>query len=447
MGVFSDTKKYEGPFVSKLRDGKFKNSNFNSISFGSISFLKKKKLIGPGEQVTIRIRKVGGKKLDSFNIENGKYFLIQIVDGLYKIEDIFFRKKYYKIDKKFNVTRSDLTYLGNIKITLLKESLENYSYKILIDTNFKKLNFVSNAALQGLLNSNCPRTYLENTGGKILIPLYQPSAKGEYSDVYNAFIAVENGDKVSLEKFLKKEDILNKVWENDQTLLMTSLEFRNEEISKFLVSLDPDLSIKTKNGWDHLMFATRYNMLEPAKLLIKNGINVTGEISGGWNNLFLSLRNGCDVELLDMLIEKGCEINKPKENKWTPLMMALCYRNENVASALYRKGAEINIKDNENWTPLMYALRYGKHKLAEEMIAKDNNINASNKNRWTPLLFASRNGAGKCAEKLILNGADTLAAEKDGNTSLHFALEYELPKVADMIIRKGKGLDKTDSYL
>ncbi len=446
IGLFSEVKKYEGPFVSELQNGKFKNSNFNSISFGSISFLKKKKLVGPGEEISIRIRKDGEKKSDTITAGNGKYFLIQNVDGLFKIEDIFFGKKYYKIDKKFYVNKSDLNYLGNIKITIIKESLENYSYKIHIDTNFKKLNFTSNTVLKGLINSNSPRDYLEKTRGKILIPIYQPSAKGQYSNEYNALKAVENGDKVSLEKFLKKGDILNKIWENGQTLLMTSLEFKNEEIAKFLISMDPDISIKTKSGWDHLMFATRYNMIEPAKLLINKGIDVTGEISGGWNNLFMALRNGCDMELLDMLLEKGCKINKPKDNKWTPLMMALCYRNEELADSLYRKGAEINVKDNENWTPLMYALRYGKNKLAEKMIEKDKDINASNKNGWTPLLFALRNGAGKCAKKLIESGADTLATERDGNTPLHFALEYKFPEIADIIIRKGKGLDKVTRY-
>jgi len=438
--------KYEGPFVSEMKAGKFKNEHFVSVSFGKVSVLKKRKLTHAGTEVILRFRKEGEKRLDSVTLKNGDYFVLQMTEGFFTIEDAFFEKKYYTIGKKFNIGKSNLSYIGDIRITLLKQSLENYSYKFLIDTNFKKLNFSGNRALKGLLNSSCPQSWLEKTGGKILIPLYQPSAKGGFSDSYSALKAAENGDLETLKVFLKREEVLNKIWENGQTLLMTALESGREETAGFLIGKNPDLSIKKKNGWDHLMFALRYKMTGPAKSMIAMGMDVTGQLSGGWNNLFLALRNGCDLELLTLLLDGGCELNRAKDDGWTPLMMALCYRDEEIAEFLFRKGAEINVKDNEQWTPLMYALRYGKHKLAAEIIENDTRINAANKNGWTPLLFALRNGAGQCAEKLIEEGADTSAAERDGNTPLHFALEYKFPEIAEKIIRKGIGLDKATRY-
>ncbi len=446
LTVLSDTKKYEGPFIKELKDGKFESNHFNSISFGSVSFLKKKKLTSPNEKITIRVVKDGSKRIDTFSIVNGDYFLLQSVGSLFTIKDIFFRKKYYKIDKKFSASKSNLNYLGNIRVTLLKENLENYKYKIFIDTNFKKLKFRSNLKLTGLINNNSPKNYLEKTGGKIMIPLYQPSPRGEFVDEYNAMKSVENGDLDSLRKFLKKKNDLNKLWENGQTLLMTSLEFKNSEISEYLIGQNIDTSISTGNGWTTLMFSLRYGMIDMAKLLLNKGADIKGEVKDGWNNLFMSLRNGCDEELLKMLLDRGCDINKAKDNKWTPIMTALVYQDEKIAEILFQNGAGINVRDNENWSPLMYALRYGKHNLAEDMILKDKNINASNNNRWTPLLFALRNNADKCADILIKKGADVLAGNRDGNTPLHFALEYKSSDIASMIIKMGKGLDKVTRY-
>jgi len=446
LHVLSDSEKYNGPFIKELKKGKFENSNFISISFGSVSFLKKKKLSDPDETITIRITKDGSKRIDTFSIKNGDYFLLQSVEGLFIIKDIFFKKKYYRINKKFSVFGSDLNFLGNIKVTQKKENLESYEYSFIIDTNFKKLNFQSNSELLGLINNNSPKSYLEKTGGKIMIPVYQPSASGEFSDEYNALKAVENGDLDLLKQFMKKGAILNRIWKNGQTLLMTSLEFKNKEISDFLIEQNADCAIKKDNGWSTLMFAVRYGMTDAAKLLITKGAEVEGEISEGWNALFLALRNGCDEELLQMLIDKGTDINKSKEDKWTPLMMALVYQEENIAQMLIRNGADINVMDNENWTPLMYALRYGKHKLAEAMIPKDTHINTSNNNGWTPLLFALRNNALTCTELLIEKGADLLSGNREGSTPLHFALEYKFPQIASRIISLGKGLDKRTRY-
>lgn len=442
----SDNKDYKGPFIKELKGGKFENNHFHSISFGSISFLKKKKLTSPGEKLTIRIVKDGSKLIDTLSIGNGDYFLLQSVESPFIIKDIFFKKKYYKIDKKFSVFKSNLNYLGNIRVTLLKETLENYKYNIYIDTNFKKLKFRSNLKLTGLINNNCPKNYLEKTGGKIMIPLYQPSPRGEFIDEYDAMKSVENGDLESLKLFIKKRGVLNKLWDNGQTLLMTALEKKNRGISEFLLGLDADLSIKTDNGWTSLMYALRYEMVDMAKLLINKGADTGGEIKGGWNSLFLALRNGCDKELLKMFIDSGYDLNKPKENKWTPLMMALMYRNEEISKTLFQNGADINVRDDENWSPLMYALRYGKHNLAEAMILKDKKINVSNKNGWTPLLFALRQSAGKCADMLIEKGADILTGNRDGTTPLHLALQYKQTAIALKIIRMGKGLDKRTRY-
>ncbi len=446
LPLLAETKGYEGPFVSTLRGGKFKNSNFCAVSFGKVSVLKKKKLVKSGEEILLRISKKGSEKTDIVKLKNGEYFLLQSTEGRFVIKDIFFKKKYYKVGKSFSVYKSNLSYLGNIKIILRLSNLDEYSYTTNIDTRFRKLNFGYNRIIRNLIDKNTPSGFIDKTEGKIMVPVYIPAGKIEHTDQFDALKATMNNDVVSLKKFLKKENDLNKIWDNGQTLLMTAFEYKNKDIAEFILNLNPDIKIKTNNGWTALIFSLRYGMKDMAKKLINRGADVRTKISNGWNALFLALRNGCDEELLNMMIERGCNVNTPKDDKWTPLMMALVYQDENICDLLYKNGADINVRDDENWTPLMYAIRYDKHKLAEKIIENDSDINASNVSKWTPLLFALRYEARKCAKLLVKKGADIFVANRDRNTPLHFALEYKFPDIAKKIIMTGKGISKMTRY-
>lgn len=444
--IFATEKKYKGPLISELSGKKFQNNNFNSVIFGSISIYKKKKLIKSDEEIQIRIKHEKSKNPDSLDIMTNNYLIFQTVAGKYTIKDVFYKKKYYRIDKSFYVGTGDLVYFGNIKITLLKSTLENYSYKILLDTNFKALKFKYNRKLRDKINGNSPLDFLKKTEGKILVPIYVPSFSGEYNDKYTIFDSVENGDTESLKMFIKKGEDINQIDSNGWTLLMTALKFRQENIAEILLKKGADIDIKTKTGWNALMFAVEYGAVDIGKKLIKNGADVKAVLDDGWNVLFLALRYGCDRELLGMLFEGGCNVNSVKKDGWTPLMMALMYRDEDIAAILLDKGADINVKDNEGWTPLMYALNYGKHKLAKKMIEKGSDINVSNKNGWTPLLFALRNKAADCAKLLVEKGADTEKVNRNGFSPLHFALEYNFPSIAEIIIKKSKTLTEKTRY-
>ena len=427
-----------------LAGKKFQNINFNSIIFGSISIYKKKKRIKSIDSIQIRFKAENSKIYDKITVNTNEYFLIQAVAGDLIVKDIFFRKKYYKINKKFHPGKGDLVYLGNIKLTLKKDSLSEYSYKTLIYTNFKALKFSYNRKLTNLINGGSPEGFLKRTEGKILIPIYMPSATGEYNDRFTPFNAAANGDLDSLKKFLNNKEILNRTDSDGCTLLVTALRNKRKDIATYLIKEGIDINKKTNMKWSALMYAFKYDSLNIAKELIENGADLNSELDDGWNALFLALRYGCDKEFLNIFINKGVNINSAKKDKWTPLMMAIVYQDKNIADILLKNGASINVKDNENWTPLMYALRYGKVELAKKMIEKGADINAKNMGGWTPLLFAIRYNSKECADLLFENGADFTISNKNGFNPLHMALEYGFDEISKKIIKSGKTIsDKT----
>jgi len=445
LSVFPVEKKYNGPFIKVLKNKKFENDKFKSVIFGRISIRNKKnRIIKSDEQVEIRFEREDSKKIETIKVNTNEYLLFQAIPGQFEIKDILYKKRYYKINRKFYPGRGNLTYFGNITLQLLKMSLDKYSYKSYIDTNFKTLRFRTNEKLKSCIYGNTPLLFLENTKGKILVILYQGMYKSEYDDSFTVFDAINNSDLESLKKFLENGEDVNSRNKEGWTLLMAALERKNSNFANFLIDKGADINIKTNLGWTALMFAIEYKVIDIAKTLIKNGAKVTGELSGGWNTIFLATRYGCDEELLKMLIDGGCNLSKAKKDGWTPLMMALMYREESIADLLVEHGAQINAKDDEDWTPLMYALRYGKDKLAKKMINKDADINAVNKNGWTPLLFALRYKLEESAKLMFRKGVDFTKANRDGFTPLHLALEYNFPGIARKIIASGKTIsDKT----
>lgn len=50
-------------------------------------------------------------------------------------------------------------------------------------------------------------------------------------------------------------------------------------------------------------------------------------------------------KIVEMLLEAGCDINALDKNKWTPLMNACYWANEDAALVLLKAGADPNIRN------------------------------------------------------------------------------------------------------
>lgn len=113
-------------------------------------------------------------------------------------------------------------------------------------------------------------------------------------------------------------------------------------------------------GWPPLLFAARYGYSDLGKTLIRWGADVNArDPYDGSTPLGLAICRD-DLEMARLLLEKGADVNaKAKENDWTPLMDATARGHKEMVNLLLEKRAEVNAKTKDGWTALMWAFSRG----------------------------------------------------------------------------------------
>jgi ankyrin repeat protein len=117
-----------------------------------------------------------------------------------------------------------------------------------------------------------------------------------------------------------------------------------------------DPSSRDPKGQTALFVALRAQSLKAAEALLAgpqpdiNALNETGESA-----LMMAALKG-QLDWVKRLLERGAQVNKPG---WTPLHYAATGPNPLVVQLLLDRGADINAESPNRTTPLMMAARYG----------------------------------------------------------------------------------------
>ena len=109
-------------------------------------------------------------------------------------------------------------------------------------------------------------------------------------------------------------------------------------------------------------------------------------IHSQWS-LYSQCKDG-DIHGVKWHLEQGADVNAPYKNT-TLLLEAVSYDHKEIVELLIDKGAELNIKDDDGVTPLHEAVRSISHKdIIELLITNGADINAKTKRGSTPLDWA-----------------------------------------------------------
>ena len=111
------------------------------------------------------------------------------------------------------------------------------------------------------------------------------------------------------------------------------------------------LTVNAQNfvGDTALMYAVRDGDVEMVELLLEKGAKINAQNFVGDTGLMNAVRDG-DVEMVELLLEKGAKINAQNFIGDTALMYAVWDDNVGMVELLLEKGADVNIKNKGNET-------------------------------------------------------------------------------------------------
>ncbi|MDA0052683.1 ankyrin repeat domain-containing protein [Brachyspira hyodysenteriae] len=258
-------------------------------------------------------------------------------------------------------------------------------------------------------------------------------------------VAAENG-YIEMAKFLIDEGAnLNSA---DDYMLYA---YNNYDITKLLVDNDVfNLNTNTTRE-EAIKLVKDGKYYEIKKLLLSEDSNNID----GYDELMNAISKG-DMKALEKLVKDDTDLNK-QYDKITPLGLAVARNDKEMVKFLVEKGADINLEDGYGYTPLIIAMKYRNIGLAKDIIDLKPDLNAiCSATGDTPLTYLVdkvKFGSDICYY-LIKNGADVNKKNNNGDTPLivsvqNFILSYGMLGVlinmgADYNIKNKEGKTAMD---
>jgi ankyrin repeat protein len=165
-------------------------------------------------------------------------------------------------------------------------------------------------------------------------------------------------------------------------------------------------------------------------LIVEHSQDVNArEIPFGQTPLHTASRHG-DVELAQVLLEHGAEIDALDNEGKTSICLASEIGHVELVQFLLKQGADAEAQDDViDRSPLETAVLYGCMEVARVLLEHGVDANAQNKRGHTPLFMASEWGNPAAARLLLSYGADVKARCKDNQTLLHVAIGEEITRL------------------
>lgn len=143
-----------------------------------------------------------------------------------------------------------------------------------------------------------------------------------------------------------------------------------------------------------------------AKKYIKDGADLNEENENGESVLATAIRNRCDEDLIELLIEHGADIYDFDDEGVSIFDMAITYNNLFLVNYIIESGIDVNKTNRRSgFTPLMCAACYGRTEIASLLLE-----NGADKNTLDTRGFSALDFARKMNKKSVL---DILGYDKE----------------------------------
>ena len=164
--------------------------------------------------------------------------------------------------------------------------------------------------------------------------------------------------------------------------------------------------------------------------------------------LIVSIRSE-DAYSVRSLIDSGEDVNAMSQDlignqywKLTPLIRASISGNLEIMQMLINAGADVNGIDEWGDTPLMAAAAFGHVEAAKLLISSGANLDAKKPDETTALMIAARRGNYEVLKTLITAGADPNIGLGTGDTALSLAAGAGNVVMVKLLLANGASVDR-----
>ncbi len=168
----------------------------------------------------------------------------------------------------------------------------------------------------------------------------------------------------------------------------------------------------------------RSRILDIIKTFTKEQINFQDSLG---ETLLHAASSINDVELIDILLARGADINVCDYSGRYAFAYAVMYNNLKYAELLCPKD-KINESDKLGKTPLMFAVYYQAKEMQTALIEKNADVNIPNKNGFTPLMVAAAQSDTDSMQVLLEAKPNINHQNQYGQTALMQAVIHENKK-------------------
>ncbi len=204
-----------------------------------------------------------------------------------------------------------------------------------------------------------------------------------------------------------------------------------EEDRDLINAVDSDL--KTP-----LHLATEHGYMPMVELLLEKGADINAKTGFKRTPLHFAASSGHD-EIVRLFIAKGADLNEKDSFMLTPIFRAAYNGHRNIVEMLLSVGISISTTEKNGVTLLHAAALAGNLELVEMLLDKGIGRNVRNRYGKTPLHFAASRGHKAVINLLLENGADINLKSLDGRTPLHTAVDCKQPETVELL--KASGAD------
>ncbi|XP_043083645.1 ankyrin repeat and SOCS box protein 15-like isoform X2 [Puntigrus tetrazona] len=191
-------------------------------------------------------------------------------------------------------------------------------------------------------------------------------------------------------------------------------------LEAILVSSQPDLEEKGRNGETALTLATQSGLEENVRILLEHGALPQNPNSKKESPLLLAVRVR-SYQMVYALIAHGAVVDQVCSKRWTALHEAAQVGCTDILMLLLRRGGQISARDCHGATPLSVAAECANLEILQILIDSGADVNAQSCKGESVLMDAAGSGNPDCVELLIQHGASPNLASLTGHLPIHRA--------------------------